>query len=75
VIMLAELKERLLAESAEEYLSRLFEKIKESSLNAFTTLARESALEHAREFDRKPSQGLLAGVPIAIKECISTKRD
>jgi aspartyl-tRNA(Asn)/glutamyl-tRNA(Gln) amidotransferase subunit A len=73
VIMLAELKERLLAGSAEEYLSRLFEKIEKSSLNAFTTLAREGALKHAREFDRNPSQGLLAGVPIAIKECISTK--
>jgi aspartyl-tRNA(Asn)/glutamyl-tRNA(Gln) amidotransferase subunit A len=73
VIMLANLKEQLLAGSAEEYLSRLFEKIEKSSLNAFTTLARESALKQARKFDKKPGQGLLAGVPIAIKECISTK--
>ncbi len=71
--MLADLKERLLAGSAEEYLSRLFEKIERSSLNAFTTLAKESALKKAREFDKKPGQGLLAGIPIAIKECISTK--
>ena len=73
VIMLSELKARLRAGSCEEYLCRLFEKIEKSSLNAFTTLARESALEQARQFDKNPGQGLLAGVPIAIKECISTK--
>ena len=70
--MLSELKARLLAESCEEYLCRLFERIEKSSLNAFTTLAKESALNEARQFDKNPGQGLLAGVPIAIKECIST---
>lgn len=71
--MLMELKEQLLSGSAEEYLSKLFLKIEKSSLNGFTSLARESALRQAREFDKNPGQGLLAGVPIAIKECISTK--
>ncbi len=71
--MLYELKASLQAGSAEEYLSRLFEKIEKSTLNAFTTLARESAIEEARKFDKNPGQGLLAGVPIAIKECISTR--
>ncbi|MDD2835788.1 MAG: amidase family protein, partial [Methanothrix sp.] len=71
--MLSELKSRLQAESCEEYLYRLFEKIEKSSLNAFTTLAKESALMQAKQFDRNPGSGLLAGVPIAIKECISTK--
>ena len=71
--MLAELKARLKAESCEEYLCRLFEMIEKSPLNAFTTLAKESAIECAREFDKMPGNGLLAGVPIAIKECISTK--
>ena len=73
MIMLSELKARLLAESCEEYLCRLFERIAKSSLNAFTTLAKESAIENARQFDKMPGDGLLAGVPIAIKECISTK--
>ncbi len=73
MIMLAELKEQLRAGFAEEYLSKLFEKIEKSQLNAFTSLAKESALKHARAFDKKPGQGLLAGVPIAIKECISTE--
>ncbi len=71
--MLMELKEQLLSGSAEEYLSKLFLKIEKSPLNGFTSLARESALRQAREFDKNPGQGRLAGVPIAIKECISTK--
>ncbi len=71
--MLTELKEHLLAGSAEEYLSKLFDKIEHSKLNAFTTLAKESAFKRAREFDKKPWGGLMAGIPIAIKECISTQ--
>ena len=71
--MLLELRASLRSGSAEEYLCRLFEKIEKSSLNAFTTLAREKAIEQARQFDKNPGQGLMAGVPIAIKECISTK--
>ena len=73
MIMLSELKATLLAGSAEEYLARLYEKIERSMLNAFTTLAKETALREARSFDLNPGKGLLAGVPIAIKECISTK--
>jgi aspartyl-tRNA(Asn)/glutamyl-tRNA(Gln) amidotransferase subunit A len=71
--MLVGLKEQFRAGSAEEYLHKLFEKIEKSPLNAFTTLAKESAIKCAKEFDKKPTQGLLAGIPIAIKECISTK--
>jgi aspartyl-tRNA(Asn)/glutamyl-tRNA(Gln) amidotransferase subunit A len=71
--MLSELKASLRSGSAEEYICRLFEKIEKSSLNAFTTLAREGAIDQAREFDKNPGQGLLAGVPVAIKECISTR--
>lgn len=71
--MLSKLKDEILSGSAEEYLSKLFERIEKSRLNAFTTLAKESALDRAREFDRKPWDGLMAGVPIAIKECISTR--
>ena len=71
--MLTQLKDQLAAGSSEEYLQKLFDKIEHSKLNAFTILAKDSALARAREFDRKPWQGLLAGVPIAIKECISTR--
>ncbi len=71
--MLSKLKSDMQSQGAEEYLSKLFEKIEKSRLNAFTSLAKESALDRAREFDKKPWKGLMAGVPIAIKECISTK--
>jgi len=51
VIMLSDLKASLLAGSAEEYLARLYERIERSKLNAFTTLAKERALQEARSFD------------------------
>jgi len=72
-MMLTKLGEQLKDGSAEEYLHGLFERIEHSNLNAFTILAKDVALEKAREFDRRPLSGLLAGIPVAIKECISTK--
>jgi aspartyl-tRNA(Asn)/glutamyl-tRNA(Gln) amidotransferase subunit A len=72
--MLRMLKERLEAgASAEEEVSALFSKINKSRLNAYNVLSEEAALERAREYDRSPWGGLLAGVPIAIKSSISTK--
>jgi aspartyl-tRNA(Asn)/glutamyl-tRNA(Gln) amidotransferase subunit A len=72
--MLSELKEELAAgASAEERVSALFTKIKKSNLNAYNNLSEDSALERAREYDKAPWSGLLAGVPIAIKSCISTR--
>ncbi|HRW83756.1 MAG TPA: amidase family protein, partial [Methanothrix sp.] len=72
--MLKDLRGRLGAgASAEEMVSALLEKIKRSKLNAYNNLSEESALERAREFDRSPWTGLMAGVPIAIKSCISTR--
>jgi len=71
--MLKGLKRDLASGSAEEYLEGLFEKIKRSKLNAFNAVARDSAIKRARKFDRSPWDGLLAGVPIAIKDGISTK--
>jgi aspartyl-tRNA(Asn)/glutamyl-tRNA(Gln) amidotransferase subunit A len=71
--MLIQLKQQLSFGSAEEYLRGLFDKIERSKLNAFTALAKEEALNKAAQFDQQPWEGLLAGVPVAIKECISTK--
>ncbi len=71
--MLTKLKQQLSSGSAEEYLRGLFDKIERSKLNAFTALAKEEALGQAAQFDRQPWEGLLAGIPVAIKECISTK--
>jgi len=55
--MLGELREQLRSGSAEDYLCKLFEKIERSKLNGFTTLAKESALQQARDFDRDRSSG------------------
>jgi len=71
--MLTQLREQIRQGSAEEYLAKLFQKIEHSRLNAFTTLDKDRALGRAREFDHAPWDGRLAGVPVAIKECISTE--
>jgi aspartyl-tRNA(Asn)/glutamyl-tRNA(Gln) amidotransferase subunit A len=42
-------------------------------LNAFLTLAAERALHRARQIDDTRHQGPLAGVPVAIKDNISTR--
>ncbi|MDD5235800.1 MAG: amidase family protein, partial [Methanocellales archaeon] len=59
--------------SAEELLHSIFDKIERSKLNAFVTLAKESALEEARRADKHGAKGMLGGIPIGIKDSISTK--
>ncbi|MDF0591233.1 Asp-tRNA(Asn)/Glu-tRNA(Gln) amidotransferase subunit GatA [Methanotrichaceae archaeon Mx] len=74
MVMIRELQEGLFAGgSAEEMINSLFEKIRRSRLNAYNHIAEDQALERAREFDRSPWEGSLAGVPIAIKDSISTR--
>jgi aspartyl-tRNA(Asn)/glutamyl-tRNA(Gln) amidotransferase subunit A len=57
--------------SAEEVVSGCLERIASSKLNTFITIAKESAIEAARK--NEGHIGPLAGVPIAIKDNISTK--
>jgi aspartyl-tRNA(Asn)/glutamyl-tRNA(Gln) amidotransferase subunit A len=68
-----ELRERIHADSSEEIVTEYLEKIKKSKLNAFITVSKESALLQAREIDSNGHEGPLAGIPIAIKDNISTK--
>lgn len=68
-----ELRERIHEESSEEIVSEYFEKIESSKLNAFITLAKESAISRAKEIDAGGHEGKLAGIPVAIKDNISTK--
>ncbi len=68
-----ELKERIHSGSCEEIVHEYLEKISGSKLNAFITVARESALARAREIDSEGHDGPLAGIPVAIKDNISTK--
>ncbi len=68
-----ELTERIHADSSEEIVTEYLERITKSKLNAFITVSKESALLQAQEMDAKGHDGPLAGIPIAIKDNISTK--
>ncbi|MHC1584672.1 MAG: Asp-tRNA(Asn)/Glu-tRNA(Gln) amidotransferase subunit GatA [Candidatus Syntropharchaeia archaeon] len=57
----------------EERMWKIFDRIKKSKLNAFITLNEEEALKKAREIDKNGEAGKLSGIPIAIKDSISTK--
>jgi aspartyl-tRNA(Asn)/glutamyl-tRNA(Gln) amidotransferase subunit A len=68
-----ELRERIHSDSSEEIVVEYLERIAKSKLNAFITVSKESALLRAREIDSQGHEGPLAGIPIAIKDNISTK--
>jgi len=68
-----ETREMIATGSVEEVIQSLFDRIEESKLNAFITLTKEQALEEARRMDKHGTKGILGGIPIAIKDCISTK--
>ncbi|MCZ7399231.1 MAG: Asp-tRNA(Asn)/Glu-tRNA(Gln) amidotransferase subunit GatA [Candidatus Methanoperedens sp.] len=68
-----ELKERIHAGSSEEIVAEYLERIGGSKLNAFITVAKENARKCAKEIDSEGHDGSLAGIPVAIKDNISTK--
>ena len=66
--------------SCEELISRIYERIERSELNCYITLNKEEALRKAREVDNNRDKDKeeymhkkLLGVPIAIKDSISTR--
>ncbi len=64
--------------SCEELLSKIYDRIEKSDLNCYITLNKENALETARDVDKRREEAdfkrkKLLGVPIAIKDAISTK--
>ncbi len=67
-----QVKEKIAERSAEEVTASYLEKIKKSRINAYTTVC-EGAIEKARRIDEQGHSGPLAGIPIAIKDNISTK--
>jgi aspartyl-tRNA(Asn)/glutamyl-tRNA(Gln) amidotransferase subunit A len=69
----SEWKERLEVEKCYDLVAELFDRIEKSKLNAFITLNKEEALKKAEEFDRGKLKGKLAGIPVAVKDNISTK--
>ncbi|MCX8176402.1 MAG: Asp-tRNA(Asn)/Glu-tRNA(Gln) amidotransferase subunit GatA [Candidatus Bathyarchaeota archaeon] len=76
-----EVRDKILAGEvkAEEVLAETFERIEnvEGKINAFITLCKEEAFKKAKEVDSKiaigEKTGILAGIPVAIKDNISTK--
>lgn len=67
-----ELKERIHAGSSEEIVAEYLDRISKSKLNAFIYTVGESALSRAKEIDTNDIDGPLAGIPVAIKDNIST---
>lgn len=67
-----ELKESIHADSSEEIVAQYLDRISKSKLNAFIYTVGESALSRAKEIDTNDIDGPLAGIPVAIKDNIST---
>jgi aspartyl-tRNA(Asn)/glutamyl-tRNA(Gln) amidotransferase subunit A len=76
----SQIRERIIKRetSAQEVVESLFEfiSIKENSIRAYISLDQEGALLKAKEVDKKLSNGdkvgLLAGIPVAVKDNICT---
>lgn len=73
MITVAEWREWLESESCYDLISELFDRIERSKLNAYITLNKEDALKLAEEYDRGKLRGRLAGIPVAVKDNISTR--
>lgn len=66
----AQVKEKIKENSAEEVTARYLEAIEKSKINGYVTVS-DKALEQAKKIDAEGHEGPLAGVPIAIKDNIS----
>ncbi|MEM2462528.1 MAG: Asp-tRNA(Asn)/Glu-tRNA(Gln) amidotransferase subunit GatA [Archaeoglobaceae archaeon] len=56
-----------------EAISEMLDKIEKSKLNAYITVCREESLLKAEKFDKGELTGKLAGIPVAVKDNITTK--
>ncbi|HPF44767.1 MAG TPA: Asp-tRNA(Asn)/Glu-tRNA(Gln) amidotransferase subunit GatA [Syntrophomonadaceae bacterium] len=61
--------------NAQEIMTAILNRINavDQKVKAFLTLNQEAAIEKAREFDRQPWQGKIAGIPFALKDNYCTK--
>ena len=71
-MLISEWREKVEDEGAENAVTEVLDKIKQSRLNAFITI-NEKCIEDARRFDKGELKGRLAGVPVAVKDCITTE--
>jgi aspartyl-tRNA(Asn)/glutamyl-tRNA(Gln) amidotransferase subunit A len=72
-VRLSEWRQLVQEHGCVEMVSRLLEKIERSKLNAYITVCKEESLRRAEEYDRGEVRGKLAGVPVAVKDNITTK--
>ncbi|MEM0330373.1 MAG: Asp-tRNA(Asn)/Glu-tRNA(Gln) amidotransferase subunit GatA [Archaeoglobaceae archaeon] len=56
-----------------EAISKMLERIEKSKLNAYITVCKDESLQNAEEYDKGKVKGRLAGVPVAVKDNITTK--
>jgi aspartyl-tRNA(Asn)/glutamyl-tRNA(Gln) amidotransferase subunit A len=71
-LSISDVKRKISESSAEEVTAAYLETIGKSRINGYTCTY-DGALEMAKIADKGEGEGLLAGVPIAIKDNISTK--
>ncbi len=70
---LSEWREKVAESSCYDAIAEMLERIEKSKLNAYITVCKEEALKRAEEYDKGKLSGKLAGVPVAVKDNISTK--
>jgi aspartyl-tRNA(Asn)/glutamyl-tRNA(Gln) amidotransferase subunit A len=68
---ISKIKSEIAKTSSEEVLNSYFEKINKSKINGYSTIY-DKAVEDARDIDKNGHDGILAGVPVAVKDNIST---
>uniref|UniRef100_A0A7C3RNJ7 Glutamyl-tRNA(Gln) amidotransferase subunit A n=1 Tax=Archaeoglobus fulgidus TaxID=2234 RepID=A0A7C3RNJ7_ARCFL len=70
---IADWKEKVESYGCYDAISEMLERIEKSKLNAYITVCRDEALKMAERYDRGELEGKLAGIPVAVKDNISTK--
>lgn len=70
---LAEWRQLVAERGCLEAVSKTLERIEKSKLNAYITVCKEESLRKAEEYDKGKIKGRLAGVPVAVKDNITTK--
>lgn len=68
-----EWREKVETQGCYDAISEMLERIEKSKLNAYITVCRDEALKMAEKYDRGELKGRLAGIPVAVKDNISTK--
>ncbi len=73
MITISEWRERLESEGAVSCFEDLLKRVKKNRYNSFITITDELALKLAEEYDKGKLSGKLAGIPVAVKDNISTE--